>query len=77
MNGDWIFVADALPEEGVNVLTIDTNGIIVVAHYWEPDTWIQTFWKSKFDLNFYCPDGKVIAWMPLPNRPKIKKDPEP
>lgn len=61
----WIPVSERLPEDGVEVLFVDSGGDIYMGDHvsgvpqWEKD---NGFWSGKFYNN-------ITHWMPLPEPP--------
>ena len=59
---EWIPVSERLPEEGLTVLTFDTNGDIEFGAY-EDGKWE---WLAESCSGYWTRNDGVIAWMPLP-----------
>lgn len=59
---EWIPISERLPEEGLTVLTFDTNGDIEFGAY-EDGTWE---WLAESCTDYWTGNDVVIAWMPLP-----------
>lgn len=66
----WIAVTDAMPEEGVEVLTWSPVGQCQTVAAWWPT--VHSEWRSgdpRADLyNQFDPEG-ITHWMPLPAPP--------
>ena len=66
----WISVDDALPDEGVDVLTYRVGGVMFVDHmerfpYRHDLSWYGDFLDPDLGI-----DGWVRFWRPLPDAPK-------
>lgn len=70
---NWIDIRTVMPEEGIEVLTVDT-GIICTSRYlpfsYCKDRPSQSFFHVKFDGLNYCHSLSVTHWAPLPELPE-------
>jgi hypothetical protein len=69
----WTPVTEGLPEEGKDVLVCDAYGFIYTAEceVISDDEWLDWQWYESVE---YLPKDDVVAWMPLPEPWKEKKD---
>ena len=65
----WISVEERLPEDHVRVLLCNDEGKMVTGERAEDDWWYCYFAYDvdRWDVN---EQGRVVAWMPLPEPPK-------
>ncbi len=64
--GEWVSVEDRLPEDGMTVLTIDTEGKNEVCFY-------QKEWEGVFQqCGGLIKIFNITHWQPLPKPPKMK-----
>lgn len=56
---DWISVEERLPDNGEKVLTVDNEGYMIVASWYELGGWFLPV----------CRANPVTHWMPLPEPP--------
>lgn len=66
----WISVDDMLPKEDVRVLVCNKHGDMEVSTGWNGVTEKKWHW----DADGYYGFGDVVAWRPLPEPYKMKKD---
>ena len=57
---EWISVEERLPDNGETVLTVDNEGYMIVASWYELGGWFLPV----------CRANPVTHWMPLPEPPK-------
>ena len=58
--GEWISIDERLPDNGETVLTVDNEGYMIVASWYELGGWFLPV----------CRANPVTHWMPLPEPPK-------
>lgn len=58
--GEWIRAEERLPDNGETVLTVDNEGYMIVASWYELGGWFLPV----------CRANPVTHWMPLPEPPK-------
>lgn len=58
--GEWISVEERLPDNGETVLTVDNEGYMIVASWYELGGWFLPV----------CRANPVTHWIPLPEPPK-------
>lgn len=56
----WISIEERLPDNGETVLTVDNEGYMIVASWYELGGWFLPV----------CRANPVTHWMPLPEPPK-------
>ena len=59
---EWIPCSERLPEEGIRVITFDTDGDINIMYFDGCETEDGYIWKDDLYIE-WC---DIIAWMPLP-----------
>lgn len=57
--GEWISAEERLPDNGETVLTVDNEGYMIVASWYELGGWFLPV----------CRANPVTHWMPLPEPP--------
>lgn len=74
-NDDWIPVEDGLPEEGQEVLAQFEVSLRSMKKGLIKEIYIHVlFWENGYWNSFAgMPNGKVVAWQPLPKPYKPKK----
>lgn len=60
--GEWISVEERLPDNGETVLTVDNEGYMIVASWYELGGWFLPV----------CRANPVTHWMPMPEPPVTK-----
>lgn len=60
---EWISVEERLPDNGETVLTVDNEGYMIVASWYELGGWLLPV----------CRANPVTHWMPLPEPPKPER----
>jgi hypothetical protein len=60
--GEWISIDERLPDNGETVLTVDNEGYMIVASWYELGGWFLPV----------CRANPVTHWMPLPEPPVMK-----
>lgn len=58
--GEWISVEERLPDNGETVLTVDNEGYMIVASWYELGGWFLPV----------CRANPVTHWMPMPEPPR-------
>ena len=61
--GEWISAEERLPDNGETVLTVDNEGYMIVASWYELGGWFLPV----------CRANPVTHWMPLPEPPKTNQ----
>lgn len=74
LKSQWISVKDALPDVGISVLVLTSNGKVSMSKRYQPkdcrgnDVGIIR-WKGSSTF-----ENSIVAWMPIPSFDEILKD---
>ena len=68
MGGEWIPVSERMPDDGLRVLTCSPNGNIRISQHTHKYMRTKSGWvtDSNYFISDRCRDGRIKAWMELP-----------